>query len=347
MNLRVGLIAPPFESVPPRLYGGTERVVWELARGLNAAHVETVVFASGDSTVPGRLIATTPEALRLKRPAIQDAGPFQFQMLSLVKKHADQVDILHNHNDYWMLPLHQMVQTPMVTTLHGRLDLPELPVALRSEPKASFISISRAQREPIPDLKWARTIHHGLDLTRFQFNPRPGNYLAFLGRISPEKRPDLAVQIALQAQIPLKIAAKIEPGRDREYYDARVAPHVDGKFIEYIGEISESEKSDFLGGALALVFPIDWPEPFGLVMIEALACGTPVLARPFGSVPEVLENGVTGFINSDPSQLARLAREAALLDRLRCRETAAQRFSIERVIEEHLEVYRWILNSKS
>jgi glycosyltransferase involved in cell wall biosynthesis len=322
-------------------------VVAEIARGLHAAHVETIVFASGDSVVPGRLVATAPEALRLCEPPIPDAGPYQLRMLDLVQRHARDLDLLHNHNDYSMLPLHRMTRTPMVTTLHGRLDVPGLSMALHSIPEATFISISDSQRQPIPDIRWRRTIHHGIDLSRFRFHPKPGAYLAFLGRISPEKRPDLAIEIAKMSGIPLKIAAKIEPGKDRDYHDAKIAPQIDGRFIEYVGEISESEKSDFLGGALGLAFPIDWPEPFGLVMIESLACGTPVLARPFGSVPEILEDGVTGFIRSDIGELARRALELASLDRHRCRQEVATRFSIERMTREHLEVYSWILNSEN
>jgi len=314
-----------------------------LARGLHAAHIETVVFASGDSTVPGRLVATTPEALRLKRPAVQDAGPYQLQLLKRVSEYAGELDILHNHNDYWMLPLHSMTPTPMVTTLHGRLDLPDLPAALQSEPQARYISISDHQRTPIPRLHWARTIHHGLDLSRFKFYPQPGKYLAFLGRISPEKRPDLAIEIARRADIPLKIAAKIEPGKDREYYDQCIAPHVDGKWVEYIGEISEHEKSQFLGEALALAFPIDWPEPFGLVMIESMACGTPVLARPRGSVPEIIQSGVTGFIEESVVQLARRVEQIGSLDRMECRNHVARNFSIERMVRDHLEVYQGLI----
>jgi glycosyltransferase involved in cell wall biosynthesis len=347
VKLRVGLVAPLYESVPPRLYGGTERVVHELARGLHAANIETVVFASGDSTVPGRLIAPTPEALRLKSPPIQDAGPYQMRLLQAVQHHAADLDLIHNHNDYWMLPLEQMTRKPLVTTLHGRLDLPELPLALGAFPDAHYISISDSQRTPVPSLPWLRTIHHGIDLARFRFSPRPGGYLAFLGRISPEKRPDLAIRIAQQSGIPLKIAAKLEPGKDTEYFEAALKPHLDGRFIEYVGEISEPEKSDFLGNALGLAFPIDWPEPFGLVMIEALACGTPVLARPLGSVPEILTDGVTGFIDSDVQVLAQRALDLPSLDRLKCREIAARRFSIDRMIQDHLEAYRWVLESRS
>jgi glycosyltransferase involved in cell wall biosynthesis len=339
MRLRVALLAPPFESVPPRLYGGTERVVHELVRGLQARHVETTVFASGDSTVPGRLVSVTPTALRLREPPVFDVSAHQLRMLAIVADYASEFDIIHNHNDRWMLPLLRMTNTPLLTTLHGRLDLPELQLGLRAFPEGQFISISDSQRHPAPGLHWAGTIHHGIDLSRFQFTPEPGDYLAFLGRISFEKRPDLAIAIAHQAGIPLKIAAKIETGRDREYFESMIRPHIDGRNIEFVGEISESEKSEFLGGALGLVFPIDWPEPFGLVMIESLACGTPVLARPMGSVPEILRDGTTGFLEMDISRLADRVKDLDRIDRIGCRRWVKEHFSVERMVEDHLHVY--------
>lgn len=346
MRLRVGLISPPFESVPPRLYGGTERVVFELARGLQSRHVETTVFASGDSTVPGRLVPVTPEALRLRVPPIGDPAAHLLSMLEIVARHADEFDLIHNHCDGWMLPLHRMTQTPIVTTLHGRLDLPDIPLPLETCKLGRYISISDSQRSPARNLNWVATIHHGLDLSRFQFHPRPGGYLAFLGRIAFEKRPDLAIAIARRAGVPLKIAAKVEPGRDQEYFDAMIRPHVDGRNVEFLGEISESEKSEFLGGALGLAFPIDWPEPFGLVMIESLACGTPVLARPLGSVPEVLRDGTTGFIDLDVTRLADRVRDLETLDRMACRRWIVERFSIERMVEDHLHVYHQAIGDR-
>jgi glycosyltransferase involved in cell wall biosynthesis len=346
MRLRVALLAPPFESVPPRLYGGTERVVFELARGLQARHVETTVFASGDSTVPGRLVPVTGTALRLRQPPVFDVAAHQLQMLAIVAEHASEFDVIHNHNDGWMLPLHRMTTTPMLTTLHGRLDLPDLQLSLRAFREGKFISISDSQRHPAPGLNWAGTIHHGLDLTRFQFHPEPGKYLAFLGRISFEKRPDLAIQIAKQAGVPLKIAAKVETGRDQEYFESMIRPHIDGRNVEFIGEISESEKSEFLGGALGLVFPIDWPEPFGLVMIESLACGTPVLARPMGSVPEILKDCTTGYLDLDTSRLARRVHDLERIDRIGCRRWVNERFSVERMVEDHLNVYHRALGDR-
>jgi glycosyltransferase involved in cell wall biosynthesis len=217
-----------------------------------------------------------------------------------------------------------------------------MPAWRRAKLPHGFVSISHAQRLPIPDLHWAGNIPHGLPLDQYTFHSEPGRYLAFLGRICPEKRPEWAVQIAKQAGIPLKIAAKIEGREGQDWYDRMIKPHVDGRFIEYIGEISDSEKSEFLGNALGLVFPIDWPEPFGLVMIEALACGTPVLARPFGSVPEVLDHGRTGYISADVANLARLARELPTLKRRECRREAEVRFSLQRMTEDYLDVYRRI-----
>jgi len=353
-SLHIALLAPPFESVPPRLYGGTERVVDHLARGLVQAGHEVSVFASSDSHPAGRLIPVTDTALRLRNPPVQDASAIQLSLLLKLQASLSTgntgtdsprrpIDIIHNHNDFWMLPLTRNVQVPMLTTLHGRLDLPDsLPAWREARGNHGYISISRAQRQAAPDLPWAANIPHGLPLEQYPYHPRPGSYLAFLGRICPEKRPEWAVQIAQQSGIPLKIAAKIEGKAGRDWYDEKIKPHVDGRFIEYVGEISDREKGDFLGNALGLAFPIDWPEPFGLVMIEALACGTPVLARPCGSVPEVLTHGRTGFIAHDVQELGRLARELPALSRAICRHEAEVRFSLTRMTEDYLHAYRRI-----
>lgn len=345
--MRVALISPLIESVPPRLYGGTERVVYNLCRGLTEADVEVTLFASGDSSVEGRVVPVVEEALRLSKIPITDINPYNLKQLATVATHAGEFDVIHNHNDYWMLPLSRMTDTPVLTTTHGRMDLPDLPAVFRSYPEMSYVSISDAQRGPLKGLRWLRTIYHGLDLDEFTFYEKPGKYLAFLGRIDLNKRPDFAIEIARRSGIPLKIAAKIEEGAGREFYEARVRPHVDGKFIEYVGEISEHEKSDFLGNALALCFPIDWPEPFGLVMIESLACGTPVLARPCGSVPELLRDGVTGFINPDVEVLATKARELPGISRKGCRQWVADKFSLRRMTEEYIHVYRHLIQFAS
>ncbi|MGZ3688088.1 MAG: glycosyltransferase family 4 protein, partial [Bdellovibrionota bacterium] len=329
--MRVALISPLFESVPPRLYGGTERVVYNLCRGLTEANVEVTLFASGDSFAEGSLVPVIDESLRLRRAAVQDPITYNFKMLSEVARRAHEFDVIHNHHDYWMLPLSEMTQTPLLTTLHGRLDLPEFPVAFGAFPHTHYVSISDAQRRPAPWLNWSGTIHHGIDAKDFELREKPGKYLAFLGRMSPEKRPDLAIEIAKRSGVPLKMAAKIDGPKDQDFYDRYVKQHVDGKFIEYVGEISESDKSDFLGNALALVFPIDWPEPFGLVVIESLACGTPVLARPMGSMPELLCDGVTGYCHADVKKLASHVPNLASLSRRKCREWVETRFSLQRM----------------
>ncbi len=347
--LRVALIAPPFEAVPPRLYGGTERVVDHLARGLSSAGAEVTLFASGDSQSAGRLVPVVPEALRLMKKPVTDYGAVHLKMLVEIQDfirdsaREREIQIIHNHHDFWMLPLAGQFNIPTLTTLHGRLDLPDFIPTWRSAPKRhGYISISHSQRLPTPDLNWIANIPHGIAVDTYPYREQPGSYLAFLGRICPEKRPEWAVQIAQKSGIPLKIAAKIDGREGRDWYDTHIKHHVDGKFIEYIGEISEHEKGDFLGNALGLAFPIDWPEPFGLVMIESLACGTPVLARPCGSVNEILENERTAFIENDLIDLARRARDLESLSRRECRKVAEERFSLRRMVEDHLDVYRRI-----
>ena len=285
------------------------------------------------------------EALRLRKQKVFDCVPYNLKMLGMVAERAEEFDVIHNHHDYWMLPLSRMVRTPLLTTLHGRLDLPDIASAFLSYPEASYVSISDSQRRPMPGLKWAATIRHGLDIEALRFEKKPGKYLAFLGRIGPEKRPEWAIEMARLAGVPLKIAAKIEGKEGQDYYDAFVRPHVDGRQIEYVGEISEGEKSEFLGGAFALAFPIDWPEPFGLVMVEALACGTPVLARPCGAAGEILRDGVTGFLDLDIRQLARRVADLPSIDRLGCRRWAETRFSLQRMIEDYIHVYRNLSDS--
>jgi len=337
------MIAPLFESVPPRLYGGTERVIHQLCRGLERTDVEVVLFASADSQVGGtELYPTIDEALRLKKRPVSDPYAYNMRLLATLAKQAGNFDLIHNHHDYWMLPLTTMTNTPVLTTLHGRMDLPEQAIAFTSFPDSYYVSISDSQRKPLPQLRWVNTIHHGIDYDSYQYEEKPGKYLAFLGRINQEKRPEWAIEIAKKSGVPLKIAAKIEGEDSRNYYESKIKPHVDGKFIEYIGEISESEKSEFLGNAMALVFPIDWPEPFGLVVIESLACGTPVLARPIGSIPEILEDQVTGFIDNDISVLAQRVRDIPKISRKACREWVLNRFSVSRMTEDYIDVYRYV-----
>jgi glycosyltransferase involved in cell wall biosynthesis len=260
-------------------------------------------------------------------------------MMAMVRERADEFDVIHNHHDYWMFPLSEMVQTPFLTTLHGRTDLPCMAEVSSLFPKVKYVSISDAQRALLP-VTWEKTVHHGIDVDDFDFVEKPKKYLAFLGRISPEKRPDWAIQIAKKSGIPLKIAAKIEGAAGESFFETQVKPQIDGKFIDFIGEISESEKSDFIGNAMALVFPVDWPEPFGLVALEALACGTPVLSRPCGAIPEILKDGETGFISKDISVLASRTRDLAKIDRRKCRRWVQERFSLKRMTEDYIHVYR-------
>ncbi len=340
--MRVAMLSPLFESVPPRLYGGTERVISNLCRGLKDAHIEVVLFGSGDSCIEGQTIPVVEKALRLRKERVVDSASYSFRMLSMVAERAHEFDMIHNHHDYWMLPLSRLTQTPLVTTLHGRLDHPDLVAAYSSFPECSYVSISDCQADFLKSITWERTIYHGINVNDFVFHKNPGKYLAFLGRISAEKRPEWAIEIALQSGVPLKIAAKIEGIESQQYYDTFVKPYVDGKFIEYVGEITEAEKSEFLGNALALAFPIDWPEPFGLVMIESLACGTPVLARPSGAVPEILQDGITGYVDKDIQKLASRVKDIIKIDRNHCREWVKKNFSLQRMTEDYIRVYRHV-----
>ncbi len=344
--MRVAILSPLFESVPPKLYGGTERVVANLCRSLTESGFEVELFASGDSTVPVKVNAVIDQALRLRATPVKDSSAYNLSMLSMIARRANEFDIIHNHHDYWMLPLSEMVTTPLITTTHGRMDWPETKVAYGSFPNSYFISISNSQRLPIPYLHWVKTIYHGIDLKNFEYRDRPGKYLAFLGRIHPEKRPDWAIAIAQKAGVPLKIAAKIEGPDSQHYFDAFIKPHLDGKWVEYIGEISESEKAEFLGNAMAMVFPIDWPEPFGLVVIESLACGTPVIARPCGAVPELIRDGMNGYLDFNLDVLARRVADLSKISRLNCRKWVENHFSLERMTEDYIHVYRHVAAKK-
>ncbi|MBI3805742.1 MAG: glycosyltransferase family 4 protein [Nitrospirae bacterium] len=334
--MKIAQIAPLYESVPPRLYGGTERVVSVLTEGLIQRGHDVTLFASGDSTTEARLIPVCPEALRLS--GVKDPCADHMLELALVYEQADQFDLIHSHVDYFTFPFAAQAATPTITTLHGRLDPPELQAIHRYYKSHPLISISNSQREPFPFANWAGTVYHGLQMDRHRFYPNPGKYLAFLGRISPEKRPDLAIEIAKRTGVPLKIAAKVSD-QDRKYFEQVIRPLITPPLIEYIGEVDEEEKDIFLGEALALLFPIDWPEPFGLVMIESLACGTPVIARPCGSVPEILIDGTTGFIHSELDDLVGAVERIDTLSRRECRKHAETFFSAERMVEQYERIY--------
>ena len=335
--LRIAQIAPLYESVPPKLYGGTERIVAYLVEELARRGHQVTLFAAGDSTVNVPLCAGVPKSLRLS--GLDHLGAlFHLPMLSDVYDQAARFDIIHSHVDCLSFPLARFASVPTVSTMHGRLDVKELLPVYRHYKDQPVISISHDQRRPLPEMNWVGTVYHGLPRNLLKFRSEPGDYLAFLGRLSPEKRPDLAIEIARRSGIPLKIAAKIDRA-DREYFDTVIRPLVSTPGVEFIGEINEAQKQDFLGEALALLFPVDWPEPFGLVMIEALACGTPVIARPCGSVPEVLRNGISGFIESSIDDLVDAVHKVRDIPRRTCRDEFERRFTAEVMADNYEQVY--------
>jgi glycosyltransferase involved in cell wall biosynthesis len=337
--MKIAQIAPLMESVPPRLYGGTERVVSYLCEALVEQGHDVTLFASGDSVTSARLVACTKEAIRLN-PAVLDHVPHYMIMLDKLRRSAHLFDTLHFHIDAFHMPLFRDVGAKTLTTLHGRQDLPDLLPLYRAFPEMPLVSVSNAQRQPIADANIAKTIYHGLPLDLFAPNYEPrGGYLAFLGRISPEKRPDRAIAIANALGLPLKIAAKIDKV-DEAYFRETVSPLLGRPGIEFVGEINDCDKERFLGEALALLFPIDWPEPFGLVMIEAMACGTPVLGFRCGSVSEVIDDRLTGRTVATVDEAIRALPEVIRLDRRAVRRRFEERFSSRRMASDYLEVYR-------
>jgi glycosyltransferase involved in cell wall biosynthesis len=345
LSLKIAQIAPLFESVPPARYGGTERVVANLTDELVRLGHDVTLFASADSTTRGTLVPMCPRALRLDT-SCRDQLAWHVLMIECVAAQAHKFDILHFHIGHFHFPLLRRLDVPHVTTLHGRLDLPELGPLYDEFSEMPLISISDAQRRPLSKANWVATIPHGLPDTLFHFQPEPEGYLAFLGRISPEKRVDRAIAIATALGWPLKIAAKVDPA-DVEYFERDIAPLLKNPLVEFIGEIDETQKNRFLGRARALLFPIDWPEPFGLVMIEALACGTPVVAFRGGSVEEVIEHGRSGFIVDSEEEAIEATRHVATIDRQACRRSFEQRFTALRMVERHTSVYAQIIHSKA
>jgi glycosyltransferase involved in cell wall biosynthesis len=327
------------EAVPPKLYGGTERVVYWLTEELVALGHDVTLFASGDSHTSARLDATWPKALRLDG-AVRDPNALHTVMLERVRRKCDdeEFDILHFHLDYYPFSLFSRQPTPFLTTLHGRLDLPEHQPVFNAFSSIPVISISNAQRRPVPQAGWLRTIHHGLPKDLLTPRPVAPGYLAVLGRIAPEKGVDRAIKIAVRCGIPLKIAAKIDRD-DQDYFDEIIRPMMDHPLVDYIGEIGDREKSDFLSGAFGLLLPIDWPEPFGLVMIEAMACGTPVIAYNHGSVAEIIEDGRTGFIVEDEMGAAAAVDRLATLDRRTIRAEFEARSTSRRMALDYLDAY--------
>lgn len=336
--LRIAQVAPLYESVPPRLYGGTERVVSYLTEELVRQGHRVTLFATGDSRTSAELVAACDRPVRRERePAA--AAALHALLVETVFARADDFDVIHCHIDSIHLPLARRCPVPVVTTLHGRLDIPGIERLHRELTELPLVSISDAQRAPLPWASWAGTVHHGLPLELHRPHYDAGRYLVFLGRISPEKGLDHAIGIARRAALPLKIAAKIDPA-DREYFALQIEPLLAAPDVEYLGEIDEHAKTELLGGALALLFPIDWPEPFGLAMIEAMACGTPVIAFDHGSVPEVVDPGITGYIVTSIEEAVACVERARGLDRRQCRRQFERRFSAARMARDYCSIYR-------
>jgi glycosyltransferase involved in cell wall biosynthesis len=333
--LRIAQVSPLHESVPPALYGGTERIVAYLCDELVRRGHEVTLFASGDSRTRARLVPAVEHALRLDTNARDPVPPHVLEVAEVLER-AAEFDVIHSHVDVMGFLLSRLTSTPTLHTMHGRLDDPWMRPIYEHFRHVPLVSISEAQRAPLRDLgmRWVGTVPHGLPVHEFPFSPRGGPYLAFLGRMSVEKRPDLAIAIAKRVGLPLKMAAKVDPA-DREYFEREIRPLLDHPLVEFVGEVDEAERARFLGGALGLLFPIDWPEPFGLVMIEALACGTPVVARPCGSVREIIVPGRTGFIAEDLDDLADAVRRLDHLDRRECRRDVETRFSVERMVADY------------
>jgi glycosyltransferase involved in cell wall biosynthesis len=342
--MRIAQVPPLFEAVPPKLYGGTERVVSYLTEELvNQGH-QVTLFGTKDSVTKARLFPVCQQATRLN-PNCRDPLAWHIYQLQLVSEHAHEFDIIHFHTDYIHYPLSAQNQYRHITTLHGRLDLEDLKPIYKMFYDIPVVSISNNQRKPILYANWIDTVYHGLPKDLYQKGAGEGGYLAFLGRISPEKRPDRAIEIAKRAGIPLKIAAKVDKV-DQEYFEEQIKLLLDDPLIEFIGEITEDQKGAFLGKAIALLFPIDWPEPFGMVMIEAMACGTPVIAFNHGSVPEVIEHGKTGFIVNDIEQAVNAVEKIHLLSRSVCRMTFEQLFSASVMADNYVSLYERICSNR-
>jgi glycosyltransferase involved in cell wall biosynthesis len=342
--MRIAQVAPLYESVPPKLYGGTERVVSYLTEELVRLGHEVTLFASGDSQTQAKLVPACPRALWRDRNC-RETLPHHVRLLELVFQDVSRFDVIHFHCDYLHFPLLRRYPCPSVTTLHGRLHTPDLQPLFTEYAEVPLVSISDDQRRPMPWANWQATVYHGLPRDLHTFREWPGDYLAFLGRISPEKRLDRAIEIARRTGRKLKIAAKIY-SEERDYYTQTIAPllHASQSFVEFLGEIGGREKNAFLGNAYALLFPIDWAEPFGLVMIEALACGTPVIAWRCGSVPEVIADGVTGFVVDSLEQAVQAVDRIAGLSRHACRSAFEERFDMARMARDYLEVYRRLVH---
>jgi glycosyltransferase involved in cell wall biosynthesis len=345
--LRIAILAPLVEPVPPPLYGGTERVVSLLTEELVGRGHEVTLFASGDSRTAARLVPICPRGLRLD-PEVKDYAAYTLVALSEAYSHAREFDLFHNHNDYLAFGMARLSRTPTVTTTHGRLDLHEVRRIFRLFPEQRLVSISHDQKKWLPEANWVGTVHNGIAVDHFRLREAQGDCLVFLGRISPEKRPDRAIEVARDVGMKLVIAAKVD-AVDQDYYDSAIAPLIRANrgLIEYIGEVNEHEKDEVLGNAYAYLFPIDWPEPFGLTMVEAMATGTPVIASRNGSVPEIVQDGVTGFVCSTFKELIEAVPKVASLDRVACRRHVERHFTPTAMANGYETIYRRVVSGET
>jgi len=343
--VRIAQVAPLYESVPPKLYGGTERVVSYLTEELVKAGHEVVLFASGDSETSAKLIPVCKSALRLD-PTCADPVALHFLLIEEVLKRQNEFDIIHAHVDCFGFVLARRTHVPVVNTLHGRLDLWEYGQVIREYSDIPVVSISNAQRGPLPEANWVSTVYHGLPANLYTFNEKGGDYLVYVGRISPEKKIDSAITIATKAGIPLKIAAKVDKV-DSEYFEEKIKPLLKNPLVEFLGEINDREKNELIGSALAFLHPVDWPEPFGVAMIEAMACGTPVIARKRGSIPEVVDHGTTGYIfERDEDAVLYIKNHLHSFSRKSCRERFEKRFLAQRMANDYISVYNQLIYGK-
>jgi glycosyltransferase involved in cell wall biosynthesis len=343
--MKIAQVAPLIESVPPRKYGGTERVVSYLTEELVRLGHEVTLFASGDSRTSARLKAVCPEALRWDSSIVNQHAPLSL-LLEKAFNSQEKFDLIHAHIGFLGFPLARHCTTPVLTTLHDPLDTPEAATVFHEFDDLPLVSISNAQRRPIPWANWQETVYHGMPHHLCTFHPQPGQYLAFLGRITPVKRPDHAIEIAKRVGIPLRIAAKVDP-TDRAYFKEEIEPLLDHPLVEYIGEINDSEKNTFLGNALALLAPIEVSEPFGLVLIEAMASGTPVVAYRRGSIPEIIDEGITGFVCDSLEQMVEAVHHIPRLDRHRCRQVFEARFTANRMAQDYAQLYERLLDEST
>jgi glycosyltransferase involved in cell wall biosynthesis len=340
-GLKIAQVAPLHESVPPKLYDGTERVVSYLTENLVTQGHKVTLFASGDSVTQARLIAACDRALRLNAECVDQLAN-HVAMIQMVQEEIENFDIIHYHIDYLHYPVSKLYPFPHITTLHGRLDICDLQNVYKRFNDMPVVSISQTQRNPLLNLNWVGNVYHGIPVKLFEPNFEKGKYSAFLGRISPEKGVDRAIEIAIRSDTPLKIAAKVDKA-DKDYFEQRIKKLLDHPLIEFLGEINEKEKESFLGNAIALAFPINWPEPFGLVMIEAMACGTPVIAFRKGSVPEIIQHGRNGLTVDDLEQAIKAARNISVIDRHECRICFEESFTSERMAADYIKIYRQMI----